>query len=45
MHYQWTQLAQSTGLQGLQPWPVFFFVFVAALCYAESRRSKRAGKV
>lgn len=44
MHYQWTQLAQSTGLQGLQPWPVFFFVLVAALCYAESRRSKRAGK-
>jgi len=44
MRYQWTQIAQSTGLQGLQPWPVIFFVFVAGLCYAENRRSKRAGK-
>lgn len=44
MRYQWTQFAQSTGLQGLQPWPVVVFVFVACLCYAENRRSKRAGK-
>jgi len=42
IRYQWTQLAQSTGLQ---PWPVLFFVFVAGLCYAENRRSKRASKV
>ena len=41
MRYQWTQLAQSTGLQ---PWPVILFVFVACLCYAQNRRSKRAGK-
>ena len=45
MSYQWTQFVQSTGLQGLQPWPVALFVFVAGLCYAENRRSKRAGKV
>lgn len=44
MRYQWTQIAQSTGLEGLQPWPVILFVFVAGLCYAENRRSKRAGK-
>jgi len=44
MHYQWTQFAQSTGLQGLQPWPVILFVLIAGLCYAENRRSKRAGK-
>ena len=44
MRYQWTQIAQSTGLHGLQPWPVILFVLVAGLCYAENRRSKRAGK-
>ena len=44
MRYQWTQFAQSTGLQGLQPWPAILFVFVAGLCYAENRRSKCAGK-
>lgn len=44
MRYQWTQFAQSTGLQGLQPWPAALFVFVAGLCYVENRRSKRAGK-
>ncbi|KAF9645201.1 hypothetical protein BDM02DRAFT_3271889 [Thelephora ganbajun] len=44
MRYQWSQFSQSTGLQGLQPWPVILFVFVAGLCYAENRRSKRAGK-
>jgi hypothetical protein len=45
MRYQWTQLAHSTGLQELQPWPVALFVFVAVLCYAENRRSRRASKV
>jgi hypothetical protein len=45
MRYQWTELAQTTGLQGLHPWPAFLFVLVAAVCYAENRRSKRAGKV
>jgi len=44
MRYQWTQIAQSAGLQGLRPWAVFLFVLVAVLCYAENRRSKRAGK-
>ena len=41
MRYQWTEFAQSTGLQ---PWPVVLFVLVAGLCFAENRRSKRAGK-
>lgn len=45
MRYQWTQFAQSTGLQGLQPWPIVCFVFVAGLCYAENRRSRRTNKV
>jgi hypothetical protein len=44
MRYQWTQFAQSTGLPGLQPWPALLFVFVAGLCYAENRRSRRANK-
>ena len=41
MRYQWTEFAQSAGLQ---PWPVVLFVLVAGLCYAENRRSKQAGK-
>ena len=41
MRYQWTQLAQSTGVQ---PWPVALFILVAGLCYAENRRSKRTNK-
>jgi len=41
MRYQWTEFAQSSGLQ---PWPVVLFVLVAGLCYAENRRSKRASK-
>jgi len=41
MRYQWTEFAQSSGLQ---PWPVVLFVLVAGLCYAENRRSKRANK-
>ena len=41
MRYQWTEFAQSAGLQ---PWPVVLFVLVAGLCYAENRRSKRANK-
>ena len=41
MRYQWTQFAQSTGLQ---PWPVILFILVAVLCFVENRRTKQAGK-